>query len=94
MFLKLVMNNSKIIHLCLLLLSFSFITFKTDGSIISHISSDNYYQQNGRNYSSAMLNLENLLNHLIKALEFFENNFKSINVDGLFGIRISEVMVF
>ncbi len=40
----------------------------------------------------AILNLENLLNHLSNALKFFERNFKTVNLDGLFGVRISEVI--
>jgi hypothetical protein len=35
-----------------------------------------------------------LLNHHYHATKFFEKNMQSINVDGLFGIRISEVKLF
>jgi len=35
-----------------------------------------------------------LIYRLDKALIFFENNFHSVNVDGLFGIRIAEGMFY
>ncbi len=36
------------------------------------------------------VDFERLIYRLDKALTFFENNFHSVNVDGLFGIRIAE----
>jgi hypothetical protein len=36
------------------------------------------------------VDFERLIYRLDKALNFFENNFHSVNVDGLFGIRIAE----
>jgi hypothetical protein len=43
---------------------------------------------------SRMDNLRVLINRMDKILNFIELNFKNINLDGLFGIRIGEGIIF
>jgi hypothetical protein len=43
---------------------------------------------------SRMDNLRVLINRMDKILSFIELNFKNINLDGLFGIRIGEGIIF
>ncbi len=71
-------------------------TFLLNAALIfSSTTNNKFYQLTERKniIRSTILNLESLFDHLSKALFFFENNFKSINVDGLFGIRISQVIL-
>ena len=37
--------------------------------------------------------IKNLIGHHNKALKFFDENYESVNVDGLFGVRISQVNI-